>query len=160
MRKNARIVNVPLEGTPGDVRLIGGTVMISNGERWLPYPETAKQLIELATDYGWGFEDGLPAGRTQCRMDTNKVPYIRLLIGRNPGHNAVFGSPSPGAQFHITWRAPNPETQPRKATWILGSVYAKTSIVPMWQKVPSIKEVKEMIRQEPVIVPSHLRVSA
>jgi len=162
MRKNARIEDVPLEGTPGDVRIIGETAMISNGVLWLPYPEGARSLIEMAQDHGWGHDDGMPRTGRRCRLYGGTVPYIRVLIGRNPGINAVYGSPALGCRFHITWRMSSPESERERLTWLLGKMYVKTSLVTtesgqaMWQAVPSIKTIREMIAREPVRVPSHL----
>lgn len=144
----ARVTDVSLEGNPGDVRIIGGTPMISNGEMWLPYPETARALIKWAADHGWGFDNGLPA-----RIASDGQVFVRILIGRNPGKNAALGGYlAPGCQFHMTWKMPKKGAKSRK--WILGKSYAKTSVVPMWQEIHTIKEIRQMIAQEPVKVPS------
>lgn len=72
---------------------------IKASRKWIPYPEEAAELIELALANGWGVDNGLPSRHTQ----TGEV-FIRLLIGRERGPNPLTGKTSNGVQFHLTWR--------------------------------------------------------
>lgn len=139
------------QGTPGEMKIVAGIVMISNGKMWLPYPETAHDLIQTAQDHGWGFDDGIPV-----RVDPDGVPYVRILIGRESGENAHEpGTVVQGQQFHIMWRMPNPKTDPRKRSWTLAEIYVKTSKTGgTWERVPSLKTVRAAVSGQPVQVPN------
>lgn len=139
-------------GTPeaGDTNIVAGVTFIFSGEIWLPYPETAHELTQLAQMHGWGFDDGLPP-----RKEGDGTVYIRILLGREAGENA-HGDMSPGIQYHITWRMPSPlRPQERgKKSWALGSIYMKTSEISTWQLSRSVKGVRGTIEREPVVLPS------
>lgn len=138
------------KGTPGEVQIVEGTATISNGKLWLPYPETAHALIKLAQEHGWGFDDGLP-GEGLCRMDSENVPFIRILLGRELGENGYDPQGvSPGIQFHLIWRMPHPVRDSRKRSWIRGDMFVKTTIQPEWRKLFVVKDVRMTIVQNSV----------
>lgn len=136
--------------TVGDTNIVAGVTFVYSGSIWLQYPETANELIQMAQNHGWGFDDGLPP-----RVDSEGCAFIRLLIGREPGENALTpGEETPGVQFHVTWRMPHPITEPHRTRWILGGIYVKTSETTGWNQIRSIKSVRSHIANEPVQVPN------
>jgi uncharacterized protein YbaR (Trm112 family) len=144
-------------GVPGETKIVAGTAMISNGEKWLPYPSTAHELICEAQKLGWGFDDGIPV---RLRPET-LTPYVRILIGREAGENAETPDEmSPGIQFHITWNAPEKGADSR-ASWKLGEIYVRTSEKPEWETVTSMKTVRATMASHPVVKESrHVPVNA
>lgn len=132
------------EVPPAGTRIVNGVAMISNGEKELRYPDTAADLIILAMENGWGFDSGLPA-----KISQDDMPYVRILIGREPGWNALTEGVSPGIQFHISWRM---YPGPRKG-WSLGQIYVKTSECEGWQVLSMIKNVRALISGHPVKMP-------
>jgi hypothetical protein len=143
-------------GVPGETRIVAGVATISNGEKWLPYPSTAHELICEAQKLGWGFDDGIPV-----RLDHKGTPFVRVLIGREAGETAdEVGVVSPGIQFHITWNAPEKGADSR-ASWKLGEIYVKTSEKPEWETVSSMKTVRATMATHPVVLESrHVSVNA
>lgn len=137
-------------GTPGETKIVKGVVTISNGRIWLPYPETAHDLIKMAQEHGWGFDDGLPVRQYQ-----EGTPFVRILIGRGSGENALIPDEIvPGTQFHITWRMPNKFTETSKRSWILCEVYRKTTETETWESIKSLKAVRAAMSGQPVMIPN------
>lgn len=133
----------------GATNIVAGVTYIYSGNVWLPYPDSASELISMATDHGWGFDDGLPP-----RTDVFGHVFVRILIGREAGENALTQDAAPGVQFHITWRAPHPITEPDRERWSLGGIYMKTSDTSGWAQLRSLKDVRSRIASEPVKVPT------
>ncbi len=125
-------------------RIVAGVAMISDGMKEIPYPETATELVRLAMENGWGFDDGLPA-----KVSEDGTPYVRLLIGRERGKNALTEDESPGIQFHISWWM---NSGARKA-WTLGQIYMKTSEHEGWQTIKTVLKVRATISGHPVKMP-------
>lgn len=142
-------------GAPGATKIVAGLTRISNGEKWLPYPGAAHELISEAQSVGWGFDDGLP----DIHLDENGTPFVRILIGREPGENAEDPeAKSPGFQFHISWSAPEKGSDPRKS-WHLRKIYVKTSESDGWDVVSGLREVRAMMASHPVQLPNRYPVS-
>lgn len=103
-----------------------GHLIIRGNRMWIPYPPVATELINLANELGWGVDDGLPVRRL-----LDNTIYVRILIGRERGPNALYGPDadkhiSPGTQFHLTWRL-------NGDTWETGTGYVKVGIHPRFR---------------------------
>jgi hypothetical protein len=136
--------------TTGSTRTTGGEVEIWSSERWLKYPRVAHDLMEFATQRGWGCDDGLPPIGGLVRKDGNGVPYIRILIGRERGWNANTGEMDPAVQFHLTWVA-------KTASWDTRNGYMKTD-VSEWENV-TVNGAREIIMKSPVNKAPHAETS-
>lgn len=128
---------------PGTCRYSDGiTEVYTPHRRWIPYPETAVELIGLALANGWGVDDGLP-----CRARFSGEIYVRILLGRAYGVNALNpdGPYSLGTQFHIVWSL-------MSRRWEMESVYVKTGrTTGSWRDVDDMAFVRKTIAGNPVL---------
>lgn len=131
----------------GDHRIIDGKWQFYTGILWLPYPPMFAELIRLALETGWGFDDGLPMGYRHIKAKDGTItvqPYIRLLIGREPGSIADSDDKSLGYQFHLL-------IPMGTRSWGKMDGYVKTSETGRWVGITGITEVRQTISQNRVI---------
>ena len=134
----------PGEIVLGDHRVTqDGNVEIKASRKWIPYPEDAQELIDLANAYGWGVDQGLPTRHTH-----DGEIYVRVLIGRERGPNPLNGKASNGVQFHLTWRL-------RDHAWFTSEGYANVGnrAWSSWRTVRSYDYVRNTITNNPVKLP-------
>lgn len=144
MKGNGYTMSPKTQVAPAGTRTVLGTAMISDGIKEVPYPESAARLINLAIENGWGFDDGLPA-----RTSGDGTPYVRVLIGREPGQNALTHDASPGVQFHAVWHL----TSGKDKRWVKPCVYVRTSLSDGWSAVETVGMVRSTIASNPVKLP-------
>ena len=96
-----------------------GRLEIKASRKWIPYPQEAAELIDMAIAHGWGTDDGLPVRHTM-----QGEIFIRILIGRERGTNALTGKVVNGLQFHLTWRL-------RDHEWVSSEGYVNVG-TPSW----------------------------
>ena len=119
-----------------------GNVEIKASRKWIPFPQEAQELIDLAQANGWGVDKGLPSRHTKM----GEV-FIRLLIGRERGPNPLTGKKSNGVQFHLTWRL-------RDHEWYTSEGYVNMGnrAWSSWRTVRSREYIRETIANNPVTV--------
>jgi hypothetical protein len=94
----------------------------------LTYPRTAKELLEIATQAGWHWDDGLPV-RTDCYNE----PFIRVMVGRPPGQGRD------GFLFHLTWRCS------KARQFHMGKIFMYRHSTRTWTSVHALSEVRSLI---------------
>jgi hypothetical protein len=133
----------PGEIVLGDHRTTpAGKLEIKAERKWIPYPRQATELIDMAHAHGWGTDNGLPVRHT-----TDGTIYIRILVGRERGHNALTGTESMAAQFHLTWVL-------NHETWETGPGYVKVGIKKNAWRGANSADARKMIAGNPVTLPS------
>ncbi len=120
-----------------------GGYEIKASRKWIPYPEDAQALIDLARANGWGTNNGLPARHTE-----QGEVFIRILIGRERGPNPLTGKTSNGVQFHLMWRL-------RDHAWYTSEGYINVGnrAWSAWRTVRSRDYVRDTITKNPVTLP-------
>jgi hypothetical protein len=148
-----RITTVPPNQSVsvGQTRMSHGTVEIYSGQKWVEYPPAAAALLLLATECGWGFDDGLPAiGGSLKLYQDDGLPRLRLLVGRERGERVLPDDTREftcAYQFHVTWDM-------RPASWRFASAWMKTSRDLKWTSIEKLRDVRGIIVSNAVINPS------
>jgi hypothetical protein len=110
------------------------------------------ELTKFATEAGWGVDEGIMIRYRFLRTKEGETvqPYIRVLIGREPGGIADSDDKSLGYQFHllVTMGA---------RSWSKPDGYVKTSDTASWVGISGVTEVRQTISRnrlvpEPVYV--------
>lgn len=140
--------DLPKDVAPGTTRPMDGRTLIFTGRIWLDYPRGAQEVIDLAIDSGWGFDDGLPA---RVRKSDGRV-FVRILVGHERMYPLDTTDVIPATQFHLTWIAPPVESLNR--SWDSGEMYVKTDVTNKWGTITSLSQVRKTIATD-VLIEGH-----